>query len=386
MTQRTVCPGCGSIRLSGSFSLSRQPVVLNYRFRTAAEARGVARRDIRLAQCRGCGLVFNAVFDPAVVPYDQNYENRQNFSPAFVRYLNRLADSLRERHGLSGGRILEVGCGKGDFLRMLCRNAGATGVGFDTSFEAPEGPEQKGVRFERRYLSPSIVPGEFQLVICRHVVEHVADIGAFLRDLRAIAVAAGDPVVMLETPRWEWIVRNLCLWDISYEHCNYFHSRTLMHLCRLAGFRKVRHRMTFGGQYQVIELRVDPTVNPPTRAPGIPSGGDLRVFSRRAQAHLARLTARFRRAAGTRGWAIWGAGAKGVALANQIGGPAPSLVVDSNPAKQGGVLPGTRIPIVSPADPRVPELGLIVIANPNYGAEIRRSLRLADFRGAIETL
>jgi hypothetical protein len=203
--------------------------------------------------------------------------------------------------------------------------------------------------------------------------------------LRDIAAAAGDPVVVLETPRFEWIVEQLSLWDVFYEHCNYFPMASLAHLCRLAGFRVVRHRGVFGAQYQILELRVAKTARVP-QAPGVPPTARLTEFARRARKHLDRLAGQFERAAAGRGWAVWGAGAKGVALVNHLSGPKPRCVVDSNPAKQGGVLPGSRIPIVAPDDARLLKLGLIVIANPNYAREIGDVLRQRGFTGRVLTL
>lgn len=384
MKPRPDCPGCGSTTLSAPFRLPRQPVVLNYRFRNAEAASRVPRHDVTLAQCRGCGLVFNATFDPALIPYDENYENRQCFSPAFGAHLETLAHALTQRNRLNGGRILEVGCGKGDFLRLLCQVASAGGVGYDTSYEARPEPEPAGLSFHARYVGAADITQPFQAVICRHVVEHVPEIGAFLRDLHAIAVAAGDPVVVLETPRFEWIVEQLSLWDVFYEHCNYFPTTTLAHLCRLAGFRVVRHRAVFGGQYQALELKVARTKRLP-KAPGIPAKARLADFARRAQRHLDQLTTQFKQASAGRGWAVWGAGAKGVALVNLLR-TRPGCVVDSNPAKQGGMLPGTKVPIVAPDDARLGRLGLIVIANPNYAAEIRAVLDQRGFTGRTLTL
>lgn len=389
MKPREDCPGCGSRSLSAPFRLPRQPVVLNYRFRDADAASRVQRRDVTLRQCRRCGLVFNATFDIGEIPYDANYENRQGCSPAFQQHLDRLAHDLVRRNRLHGGRILEVGCGKGDFLRLLCRVAGATGEGYDTSYEPGAAPEPAGLAFHRRYVGAADVTTPFDAVICRHVVEHVPEVGAFLRELHAIAAAAGDPVVVLETPRFEWIVGNLALWDVFYEHSNYYPMPSLAHLCRRAGFRVVRHRGVFGAQYQVIELRVSRarrgTASAP-RPPGLPAGARLGGFAGKARRHLGRLAERFEAAADGRGWALWGAGAKGVALVNHLGTTRPRCVIDSNPAKQGGVLPGSRIPIVSPDDPRWLPLGLVVVANPNYAREIGDVLRRRGYAGRVLTL
>ncbi len=387
MKSRPDCPGCGHRGLSAPFCLPRQPVVLNYRFRKADDAAHIRRRAVTLRQCRNCGLVFNATFDINAIPYDENYENRQSFSPAFQHHLDTLAAGLTRRNKLAGGRILEVGCGKGDFLRLLCVTAKATGVGYDTSYEPREEPP--GLAFHKRYVGAADVTQPFDAVVCRHVVEHVPEIGAFLRELRDIAAAAGDPVVVIETPRFEWIVEQLSLWDVFYEHCNYFPTAALAHLCRLAGFRVVRHRGVFGDQYQLLELRVARSARRNLStiiAPGIPAEAKLGAFSRRARRHLDGLAKKFTQAAGGAGWAVWGAGAKGVALVNHLRGPKPRCVVDSNPAKQGGVLPGSRIPIVAPDDARLLRLGLIVIANPNYAREIGDVLQQRGFSGRVLTL
>jgi hypothetical protein len=132
--------------------LPRQPVVLNYRFADARAASRVPRRDVSLVQCARCHLVFNASFDPSVIPYDDAYENRQCFSDAFTHHLTGLAQRLTRDLPSSGGRILEVGCGKGDFLRLLCQVSGATAEGYDTSYEGAE--QEPGIHFLKLLKHP----------------------------------------------------------------------------------------------------------------------------------------------------------------------------------------------------------------------------------------
>jgi hypothetical protein len=383
MKRRTECPGCGGGLLPTGLLLRRQPVVMNYRFRSVAEARAVSRRDVDLRQCRRCGLVFNTAFDASAVPYDANYENRQVHSPAFREHVRELIGRVGRVSGVRGGRLLEVGCGKGDFLREAVLLTGcAEADGYDTSYEG-EGERVEGggrVRFHTEYVTAAGVKGRYEAVVCRHVVEHVPGIGIFMEELAGIARAAGDPVVMIETPRFEWIVENRCLWDVFHEHCNYFTEATLGYLARRAGFRVMGHRAVFGGQYQWIELRLAKgrvRVEPP----GVVAGGRLSGFARASRARLERMTTRIRLGRGGTPWAVWGAGAKGVALVNLLPRLQPVAVIDSNPAKQGGVIAGSPVPVIGPEDPRIAGLGLVVIANPNYAAEIRGSLAAVGFRG-----
>ena len=383
MKPRPDCPGCGGRRLVKGLELKGQPMVLNYRFRTVAEARAVPRGDITLRQCAACGLVFNATFEGSRIPYDERYENRQGASPSFRAHVDALIQRLGEVPGVRGGRLLEVGCGKGEFLRRAAKLLGAKAEGHDTSYEGPMAVDGGRVRFHADYLTGADVQGAHDVVICRHVVEHVAEIGGFLGELASIARAAGDPLVVLETPRFEWIVAHECLWDIFYEHCNYFTQPTLAHLARRAGWVVKRHVGVFGAQYQWLELRVAKRVTVPRPGPGVPARGRLAAFTRAAARQRRRLEQAIDAGCGDGRWGIWGAGAKGVALTHLMDARPPACVVDANPAKQGGVIPGTSVPVVAPSHRDLPGLALMVIANPNYQSEIRASLDAMAFCGNI---
>ncbi len=75
--------------------------------------------------------------------------------------------------------------------------------------------------------------------------------------------------------------------------------------------------------------------------------------------------------------AIWGAGAKGVSFANMIDATCKLVdcVVDLNPQKQGGYIPGTGHSIVPYQD--LPERGvkLALLMNSNYRDEILSFLK-----------
>ena len=378
--QTTVCRGCGEDAASGAYRVRRVPVVSNYLFDSPEASMLVPRRDLVLTQCGHCGLVFNRSFDSAVIPYAEEYENRQSCSPTFREHMARLVADLTARHSLRGKRILELGCGQGDFLTLLCATSGARGVGYDTAYRGPATRLGGRVRFEERYVSAADISERFDLVVCRHVVEHIAEIGAFLTGLRAIAARCGGAVTMIETPDFEWTARNACFWDVFYEHCNYFTRPTLAYLCRRAGLSVARHRRVFGGQYQLLELDVARAASRPHR-PRQPV--ELTRFAHDAEAAVASLERRLVLHGARQGWAVWGAGAKGVTLAGRLRLLRPRFVVDANPAKQGCIIPGTRVPIVAPADPRVLELELILAANPNYATEIESTVRSLGYNGTV---
>ncbi|RYD31414.1 MAG: methyltransferase domain-containing protein [Verrucomicrobiaceae bacterium] len=369
----TQCPGCGGSSLGGSLFLAAQPVILNYRFGSAQEAQNVPRRDLHLRECNSCGLVFNAILDAAAIPYDERYENRQNFSAGFLGMLRDTADSLTGKYLAGGGTVLEVGCGKGDFLQILCRRAQAQGLGYDTSCEHPGPTEDGRITFFQRYVTPEDVAGKLDLIICRHVVEHVPQIGDFMRLLHGISEAGGGAPVYIETPALEWIVEHQAFWDVFYEHCNYFPVNNLRRLAELAGFEVLDHRLIFGGQYQALEIR--PAPGGKTAHPGQePVPGQLETLSGALSASRREVTEKLAQAGAAGGWAIWGAGAKGVSLGNALTDSPPAFVIDSNPSKQGMFLPGTGIRVIAPESPEVKTIPVILVANSNYLPEISATL------------
>lgn len=373
------CPGCGAAALASAVTIPRQPVILNYRFASPEEAAEVPLRTIELRECGECGLVFNAAFEPDLVPYDAAYENRQSHSEAFAAHTAKVAKVIGALMDSPRPRIIEVGCGKGQFLRQLVESIGGEGVGFDTSYEGP--PHDGNLAFHTEYLDASGVPGRFDAVVCRHVIEHVPQIGPFLKELAAIARACGEPFVFLETPRLEWILQQKSGWDFFYEHCNYFTESALASLCVQAGFRVLGQYPVFGCQYQLLVLKLSQP-----EAAKESAHGSIEAIQNIHEVSLPRLARLIETEGQGDFWVIWGAGAKGVCLANRL--PAGKLrsLIDTNPAKQGFFVPGTRIPIVAPSRDSLAGISLVVIANPSYEGEIQAALQQFCYHGRILTL
>jgi hypothetical protein len=254
-------------------------------------------------------------------------------------------------------------------------------VGYDTSYEGPD--SDSSLIFHAEYLSADAVPGHFDAVICRHVIEHVPDIGRFLDELAAIAHACDEPFVFIETPRLEWILQHKSAWDFFYEHCNYFTEPALAGLCARGGFKVLGQYPVFGRQYQLLVLELK---NPGRRQAFAPVKDPIRAIQEIHEISLPRLAVLIESERKGRPWAVWGAGAKGVCLANRL--PAEHLLrlFDTNPAKQGFHVPGTHIPIVAPSEKKLADIGLVVIANPSYEKEIREDLERFAYKGHVLAL
>ena len=121
------CRACGLPRTRPLVALADLPVHCNLLYPTREAALAAPLGDLELSFCDACGHVGNAAFDAALTAYDGDYEASLAGSALFRDYVDDQIEGLVRRHDLSGRRILEIGCGQGDFLGALCRRAGASG-------------------------------------------------------------------------------------------------------------------------------------------------------------------------------------------------------------------------------------------------------------------
>ena len=64
------------------YKIEGLPIFQNRMHKSRKEARACPRGNIRLVENRDTGLIYNADFDPAVMVYDETYQNEQAVSPA----------------------------------------------------------------------------------------------------------------------------------------------------------------------------------------------------------------------------------------------------------------------------------------------------------------
>ncbi|MEN6624694.1 MAG: class I SAM-dependent methyltransferase [Candidatus Sumerlaeia bacterium] len=374
---RPACPVCAG-EGSAFMSLAAMPVLIGRQFETPEAARASARGPVRLAFCPHCSFIWNEAFDPALLVYDTAYDNSLHYSDVFQEYTRRLVERLVESYGIRDKTVVDIGCGKGDFLGMLCEAGGNRGVGFDPSYEGELDPAGRPVTFVRDMFSQKYGCVGGDLVCSRYVLEHVPEPARFVSMIRAAIGGRRDAVVYAEVPNVEFILRGLSVWDIIYEHCSYFSAASLARIFCDRGFRIARLAEGYAGQFLCIDAL----------AGGNEEGRPLRRHELAAIASQVRaFGAEFERRVG--GWrerlaqwgaegrrvVAWGAGAKAVGFLNMVGaGDEIGGVVDINPNKRGHYLAGTGHRILAPDELAQDRPATVIVMNPVYRDEIRDRL------------
>jgi SAM-dependent methyltransferase len=370
------CPVCSTEVSSRFLKQSGVPTNCSALYATAGEAQAVPRGDIELAFCCNCGMIFNAEFDREQVNYDASYENSLRFSPTFCEYADSLATRLVNTHGLRGKRIVEVGCGDGEFLRAICRKGGNRGAGFDPSFAGVlDDPAVSIIRNSYDEVAAD-TPADF--ICCRHVLEHIDQPRELLLQVhRALSGRAGS-VAYFEVPDALAVLSGSAIWDVIYPHCNYFTAVSLSGLFESCHFIVHNISMSFGQQYLAIEA--SPCAYS-TALRSISRSLDIQKLSRVVERFRLRFRetveqwARFLEYAHAEGRRVvlWGAGAKAVTFLNTSPGASRiASVVDMNPRKQGSFVPGTGHPVIAPGALAAIQPDILITLNPVYEGEIRR--------------
>jgi len=367
------CPICGEAPLKPLISIPDVPALCNRLCASEIEAADFPRGDISLAYCTECGHVINAAFDQARVNYDERFENTLTFSPQFRRYAEATADRLIDRYGLIGKRIVEIGCGGGDFLSLLC-SPGNYGAGYDPSQPSSRyGAGGGTVEISGRNFAAKDARGA-EFVCCRHVLEHLFEPMNLLWQLHESMAIRPGGVVFFEVPNGLFILDRLSIWDIIYEHVSYFMPSSLARAFHAAGFTVECARSDFDDQYLWVEARVGGEASA-SGVPPRPSDLLYSSFNERFRERLERWQQRIDELrSNRRDVVIWGAGAKGVMFLNLLkvsAGAGIDRVVDINPRKHGHFIPLMGQRIVSPDSLRQNPPDLVIVMNAEYQHEIR---------------
>lgn len=389
---RKTCPGCGAEETEPFYRVDNVPTNSCILFDTREEALDCLRGTVDLHFCEECGFIFNAGFEPALTEYSGRYEETQGFSPTFSRFHRNLASELIERHDLHARDVMEIGCGKGEFLVLLSQLGENRGVGVDPGAipERLEGvPGAERVRLIPEYFEPRHCQVEPDFLCCKMTLEHIPETARFIATIRAGLTEAHGTVVFFQVPETRRILQHCAFEDIYHEHCSYFTEASLRRLFERCGFDVSRTAIEYDDQYLTIEAI--PAALHTGRVDGL-SLDDVaelvRTFPRRVAAHMDYWRTLVRHAAGAgRKVVLWGSGSKAVSFLTSLGiADEVDCVTDINPNRHNHFMPGTGHLIVPPADLPGRDPGLIVVMNRIYGDEIEECVRAMGLTCAIECL
>lgn len=359
--------------------------------------------SLTLCQCPSCGLV---QFDTEPVDYYRDVIRAGGGTRTMTRLRHeeyaRLLTAMQEHH-IHGRRIVEVGCGRGEFLRMWQNLAedpeGAAALARDQARDPLSGqPNAAPLHLVGLEHKPSLVEeanavadkkyrvyegfatgdvhypeGPFDAFVQFNFLEHQPDPCDMLRNIgRNLKPQA---LGLITVPSFEYILRYNGYYELLRDHIANYTEFTLQKLLQDCGFELLGMDLVNRDTIEAIVRKADPDELSELHYSGrLIDVSALRDsydrLSASVNAHIDHLSE------SRRTMAIWGASHQGFTLAatTKLGGRV-EYIIDSAPFKQGRFSPASHIPIVAPDYAVAHPVDEILIVAPGYTDEIAGIIR-----------
>lgn len=365
--------------------------------------------SLTLCQCGHCGLV---QFDTEPVHYYKDVI-RAGGGSSTMRALRReeyqrLLDMM-ERKGLKGRNIIEVGCGRGEFLNFfreykdellqeqkdLMEDPQAASLKTESSRSAVTGYRPEAIRLTGIEHKPELVElarqaglevyegfaegdktfpnAPFDAFVQFNFLEHQPHpkdmLHCIWENLKPGAIG------LVTVPSFEYILKYDGYYELLRDHIAYYTKDTLRRLFESAGFRMLAERTV---NRDTLEILVEKL--PEISKEAEPYTGGFTDVSALMENYetLRRDITKYLDQLDTEGrtLAIWGASHQGFTLAATTGlGGRVRYIIDSAKFKQGRFAPASHIPIYAPEHFLDEPVDEILIVAPGYTDEIAGIIR-----------
>ena len=362
------CPGCKSSLLSDLFVVKNAPTQSIVTIKSYEAAIEIPKKDISLAFCNHCGFIFNRTFDTEIDYYTNGYEDQQGFSPTFRKFITGVTEKFIEKYNIRNKDIIEIGCGKGDFLHLICELGNNRGIGIDPAYVPGRTKPSPNVSFIKSFYSEEFASLPCDVIICRHTLEHIFNTGEFVKTIRDSIKEDKEIIVFIEVPNVVRILKTGAFWDIFYEHCSYFSPGSLAKLFRMNDFQIIGNFLEYENQY--LFLVAKPGSENGKEKMGIEDfTTDINVQLKDWQNQLLKMKEEKKKVV------IWGGGSKAVGFLTHFNHlKVIQYVVDINPVMLGNFIPGMGWQYVQPAFLSELQPDIVIIMNSVYKNEIEKML------------
>ncbi len=363
MTGAPQCQGCGAALVHTLVDLGRMPLANSF------VAEGTPEPDASYPlHARVCGRCLLVQVEPAVPPEAifSDYAYFSSFSEGWLAHARGYARMVIERFALSStSKVVEIASNDGYLLTNFVA-AGIPCLGIEPAANVAQTAIAKGVPTEVAFFGAETARRlaaeghSADLLAAKNVLAHVPDINDFVAGIAILL--RGEGVFTVEFPHLLNLIREVQFDTIYHEHFTYLSLAAVERILERHALRvfDAEEIPTHGGslrlyichtgsqpraQPNVAAMRAKETAAKLDRLDGYAGfaprvdkvRGDLVAFLDRAKAEGRKVAA-------------YGAAAKGNTLLNYcgIGRDRVAFVADRNPAKQGRLLPGSRIPVRTP--------------------------------------
>ncbi len=190
--------------------------------------------DLFVYQCSGCGLM---QLDIEPVDYYKSVIRSAGFSSEIRKYRTKFFEELVNKYNLKDKKILEVGCGSGEFLELMAQVAKLS-YGVENLESSVKNCNLKGLNVEQGFIDDEnyrLKNAPFDCFFIMNFLEHIPNPNEFLRGI--YNNLNDDAIGLIEVPNVNKMIEDVMFSEFIRDHLMYFTQETLSILLEKNGFR-----------------------------------------------------------------------------------------------------------------------------------------------------
>lgn len=345
---------------------------------------------LKLKVCTQCWLVQTEDYAKADELFSPDYAYFSSTSSGWLAHARRYSEVITKLLGLNADSfVIEIASNDGYLLRNFVE-ADIPCLGIEPTASTAEAAESLGIPVLREFFGKALgrqlaeEGKQADLIAGNNVYAHVPDINDFTRGLKAALKPTGT--ITLEFPHLMRLIEHTQFDTVYHEHFSYLSFYTVSRVFEQAGLRifDVEELSTHGGSLRIFGCHQnDPRVTTESvnsvlteeTLRGLQMLAKYQLFQSRAdQVKDELLTFLLTQKREGKRVMAYGAAAKGNTLLNYAGIKPDLLpmVCDAAPAKQGKYMPGSHIPILSPAELELQRPDFLLILPWNIAEEVKQ--------------
>lgn len=227
----------------------------------------LTKQDFEILECPSCGLLFTTP-RPQGADLDQYYQSEEYYSHqenkmGFIPKVYEAVKSINLKNkvsmaigGLPQGKLLDIGCGVGDFLVHVKQKQWDV-VGVEPSEQARSIAEQ---RLQSKLLLPNelhqLPDASFDVITMWHVLEHVDNLPDQVSELRRLLKPGGRLLIALPNYRsfdCIYYKDKWAAWDVP-RHLNHFSRSSIQNLFPSESFKQIETQKLKWDSYYISFL------------------------------------------------------------------------------------------------------------------------------------
>lgn len=189
--------------------------------------------NLEVCQCSSCGLV-QLSNDP--VPYYRKVIRATAFSEEMKLFRISQFSNFIEEYFLKGAKLLEVGCGGGEYLDLM-QQCDASAYGVEFSSKLVSKCQSKGLNVSAKYIEQAdcqLEHAPFDAFYSLNFLEHQPNINAILKGISTNLKPGA--IGLIEVPNFDSDIENNIFSNFIADHLYYFTADSLKHTLNHNGF------------------------------------------------------------------------------------------------------------------------------------------------------